>query len=295
MKKWVFLTWFLGSAALAGNSIPEIAQRCGPLTSEEKVLYSSEFKWGYDLPSLLAKYIEVYKSPKRLPKRAFWDTNRQALKLPYDSGRGGDIEINETFVQTIVRHVERAFELKYVDAVFFPDMGHSHLLIPEALYRNKYDKYPVNKMTMMYEDMFKDDRINILYHTAEQLQTLDKQDRVLPDPKIRWRFQTRNIVGRNEPTTDLRVLQNPESKANTVGGEAGYAWWGGGFNISGNQKGCFEYRAHGKIYYFDLSMYDLEPDSENGGWGSDQQIDSEQILMQVGVCRFELQLAGKNS
>lgn len=263
---WILMTLLIGSGAWAGNTLPEITQRCGPLTAAEKPLYSSEFKWGYDLPGMLEKFVEVYKAPKRLPKRAFWDEKRQVLKLPYDSGRGGDIVINETFVQTIVRHVERAFELNYIDAVFFPDMGHSHFLIPDRLYQDKYDKYPVNQMSLMYQDMFKDPQINILYHTAEQLKTLDENDRVLSDPKIQWRFRTRNIVGQNEPTTDLRVLQNPESKANTVGGEAGYNWWGGGFNLSGNQKGCFEYRAHGQIYFFDLSMYDLEPDPASGGW-----------------------------
>jgi hypothetical protein len=215
---------------------------------------------------MLEKFLEIYQAPKRLPKRAFWDEKSQLLKLPFDSGRGGDIAISETFIHSIVRHIERAFELKYVDAVFFPDMGHSHLLIPDGLYQDKYDKYPINQMSLMYQEMFRDPQVNILYHTAEQLNTLDQNDVVLLDPKIQWRYKTRNIVGQNQPATDLRVLQNPESKANTVGGEVGYRWWGGGFNLSGNQRGCFEYRAHGKVYFFDLSMSDLEPDPANGGW-----------------------------
>jgi hypothetical protein len=267
MKKWILISMFLGPAAMAGNSLPEIAQRCAPLSPVEKPLYSGEFHWGYDLPGMLQKFTEIYHSPKRLPRRASWDARQQVLKLPYDSDRGGDIAVGESFIRAIARQVERAFELKYVDAVFFPDMGHSHLLIPENLMREKYNNYPVPQMSMMYRDMFQDENVEVLYHTAEQLTTLDKSDNVLPDPQIQWRYRTRNIVGKIQPTTELKVLQNPESKANTVHGAAGYAWWGAGFNLSAQENGCFEYRAHGKVYRFDLSMYDLEPDPDTvGDW-----------------------------
>lgn len=268
MKKWILFPLLWAQVTWAGNSTIEISQRCAPLSSEEKPLYSGEFRWGYDLPTMLQKFVEIYQSPKRLPRRAFWDSQKQILKLPYDGSRGGDIEISEKFVKTIVRHVERAFELKYVDAVFFPDMGHSHLLIPQQIMKDKYDKYPVNNMSGMYRDMFRDGNVEILYHTAEQLQALDENGDVLNDDHIRWRHHTRNIVGGNSPTTDLRILQNPTSKANTVNEVPGYYWWGAGFNLSAQKNGCFEYRAQGKTFYFDLSMYDLEPDPDSS-WGTD--------------------------
>lgn len=264
MIKWILALMFCGPFAFAGNSLPEIAQRCSPLSADsEKNLHSGDFQWGYDLPGMLLKFSQVYRSSKRLSRRAFWDPHSQTLKLPYDQERGGDIIIGSSFVQSVARHIERAFELKYVNAVFFPDMGHSHLLIPEQLMQAKYDKYPVNQMSQMYQDMFQDETTDVLYHTAEQLTTLDQSQKVLADPQIQWRFRTRNIVGRNHPETDLRVLQNPESKENTVHGAQGYAWWGGGFNLSAQENGCFEYRAHGKVYRFDLSMYDLEPAPES--------------------------------
>lgn len=262
MKKWLLLFILSGPAALAGNTVPEIAQRCALLSSSERPLYSNDFRWGYDLPGMLLKFTEIYRSPKRLDRRAFWDTRSQNIKLPYDQDRGGDIVVGETFIKTIARHIERAFELNYVDAVFFPDMGHSHLLIPEKLMDEKYDKYPVSQMAHMYQDMFQDESVEVLYHTAEQLTTLDENKNVLPDPKIQWRHRTRNIVGKNHPNTDLRLLQNPESKANTAHGDTGFAWWGAGFNLSAQEDGCFEYRVQGKVYRFDISMYDLEPDPE---------------------------------
>lgn len=265
MKKWILASMFFSPWAIAGNTIPEIAQRCALPSSVEKPLYSNDFKWDFDLTTMMQRFTEIYQSPKRLPRRAFWDQRKQALKLPYDLDRGGDIEVSEGFVQAVTRHIERAFELKYVDAVFFPDMGHSHLLIPEQLMKEKYDKYPVNKMSRMYQDLFRDENIQILYHTAEQLKTLGQDGNVLANPKIQWRHHTRNIVGQNNPTTDLLVLQNPDSKANTVHGVPGFSWWGAGFNLSAQKNGCFEYRAHGNVYRFDLSMYDLESDPATPG------------------------------
>lgn len=267
MIKWILLILFASQNIWAGNSLKEISLRCGPLAAGEKPLYSSDFKWDYDIPGMLLKFTEIYHSPKRLPQRAFWDAKKGVLKLPYDAGRGGDIQISETFVQSIVRHVERAFELSYVDGVFFPDMGHSHFLIPEQIMKEKYDRYPIANMTGMFQEMFKDERIKVLYHTAEQLKTLDEDGNVRNDEKIKWRFKTRNIVGELKTTTDLVVLQNPASKANTVNEVPGYFWWGGGFNLSAQKNGCFEYKAHGQTLYFDLSMYDLTSDPETGPWG----------------------------
>ncbi|WP_374030082.1 hypothetical protein [Bdellovibrio bacteriovorus] len=270
MKKWAIVPLLVSQVAWAGNSMLEISQRCQPLSAHEKALYSNDFRWGFDLPGMMQKFTEIYDSEKRLPRRAYWDAQKNVLKLPYDEFRGGDIEINENFVQSIARHIERAFEAKYIDAVFFPDMGHSHLLIPQQLMTDKYDKYPVQQMSLMYQDMFKDSQVEVLYHTAEQLKALDDNGQVLNDEHIKWRHHTRNIVGLINPTTDLKVLQNPQSKANTVGEVPGYYWWGAGFNLSAQKEGCFEYRHNGRVYYFDLSMYDLEPDpntrSQDGGY-----------------------------
>ena len=267
MAQWMFLLIFVSQNVWAGNSLKEISRRCGPLSAGEKPLYSGEFKWGVDIPGMLLKFTEIYRSPKRLPQRAFWDAKKNVLKLPFDAGRGGDIEISENFVKSIVRHVERAFELAYVDAVFFPDMGHSHFLIPEQIMKEKYDRYPVSNMAGMFQDMFKDERVKVLYHTAEQIKTLDEDGNVLNDEQIKWRYKTRNIVGDINPATDLTVLQNPASKANTVGEVPGYFWWGGGFNLSSQQDGCFEYKAHGQTMYFDLSMFDLVSDPDASPWG----------------------------
>ena len=175
-------------------------------------------------------------SPKRLDRRAYWNAATGKLLLPHDAERGGDLEIGEGFVRAVARHIERAFELDYIDAVFFPDMGHSHILIPDALWKSKYDLYPVSKMSDQYRDMFSDSRLQIFYHTAEQLKMLEN-GQLVNDERVRFRHKTRNIAGLIKPAAEPIVYQNPESPANTVSGAPGHFWWGAGFNFSAQKDG----------------------------------------------------------
>lgn len=248
------------SLTLAGNTIEEISQRCAPAQKDEKILYSSDFKWGYNPLEMIQKALDVYSSPKRLGRRAYWDAEKEKIFFPYEKDHGGAVEVSLDLIKTVAHQVERAFENKYIDAVFFPDMGHSHFLVPEKIMEQKYQSIPVENFSTLYREMLRDPEIKILYHTAEQLQVLDENKELLPDPHLQWRFRTRNLVGQNNPQSDLEILQNPESNANTVHGVSGYFWWGSGFNISANEKGCFEYRNQGQSFYFDLSLYDLEAD-----------------------------------
>lgn len=243
------------------NTRDAIAARCSP---SAEPIYTKDFKWGYELPEMLLKFVEMYNSPKRLSKNAYFDSTTQTIRLPYDNDRGGDVVVDESFVQTVARHIEQGFKLDVVDAVFFPDMGHSHLLIPEKLMQEKYDLYPVDQMAQLYTAVFRDHQVKFLYHTAEQLKMLDEKKQVLPTPRVRHRHKTRNLVGLNHTEAEMYFLQNPSSAANTVHEEKGHFWWGAGFNLSANKKGCFAYRAHGKVYYFDISLYDLEYDPADG-------------------------------
>jgi len=245
------------SAAQEGNTAGEIAGRCPPAYPNEPQILQTDFRWDYTLPEMLVRFGEMYASPKRLASRAYWDKESGTVKFPYRKDRGGDIAITPEFIQAVQRHIEKAFEFTYIDAVFFPDMGHSHLLIPDGLWKEKYAHYPVARMTGMYEDMFRDSSLRIFYHTAEQLQTREPDGQLTPDERTRFRYQTRNISGYIDPATDLYVDQNPESDHNTVNDVPGFHWWGAGFNLSAQRDGCFVYNSGGKSYRFDLSMFDL--------------------------------------
>ncbi|MFH2202986.1 MAG: hypothetical protein ABIJ96_07720 [Elusimicrobiota bacterium] len=253
------------SAARPASSVYAENPRCRPESEQGEKIYSSDFRWDYTLPEMKDKFAEMYASAKRLPRRAYWNAEKGRLELPHDAGRGGPVAITDAFVRAVARHIERAYELDYIDGVFFPDMGHSHILIPQALWEEKYNNYGVDKYSRLYEDMYSDPRVEIFYHTAEQLKTREKDGAMVADPRTQWRYKTRNIAGPITADADLRLLQNPESNANTAHESPGYFWWGAGFNLSANENGCFAYTLEGKRYYFDLSLDDIGPAPGAGG------------------------------
>lgn len=253
------------TAAAPGGAVFNM-ERCAPEAAGETPVYADDFKWGYSLGDIKERDKEIYASGKRLGRRAFWNPKTGRLELPYDSGRGGNVPLPEGFVRAVIGHVEEAFAASYVDALIFPDMGHSHFLIPEKLWEEKFEAYPVSEFNKLYEAMMSEPRLQVLYHTAEQLKTREEDGRLVADPRTQFRYKTRNIVGGNPGP--LRVEQNPQSTANTVNGVDGYRWWGGGFNISASKDGCFAASVGGRTVRFDLSLFDLEPSpgSQNGGY-----------------------------
>ena len=245
-----------------GNTSAETAARCSAPSGDETPILQNDFHWFYTMPEMMARFEEMYNSPKRLYKRAYWDPVSSRLKLPGLYG-DKDVRITEGFVKATERHIEQALELKYADAVFFPDMGHSHILIPQELWDSKYRDYPVSQMPEQFEDMFADPRLQFFYHTAEQLKT-NENGQVLPGEHLAFRYKTRNIAGPITADAELSVFQNPDSPANTVGEIPGYRWWGAGFNFSAQKDGCFVYHHGGKTYRFDISLSDLPPKPGSG-------------------------------
>lgn len=246
----------LETAASPGGAVFNMTH-CAAEAAGETPVYSDDFKWGYSLGDIQERYKAIYGSGKRLGRRAFWNPKTGRLELPYDASRGGNVPLPENFVRAVIGHVEEAFASTYVDALIFPDMGHSHFLVPEELWKEKFDAYPVSAFNKLYEAMMSEPRLEVLYHTAEQLKTREKDGALVADPRTQFRYKTRNIVGGNPGP--LRVEQNPESTANTVNGVDGYKWWGGGFNISASKDGCFAASVGGRTVRFDLSLFDLEP------------------------------------
>lgn len=251
------------TAAQAGGGVFDM-RRCGPEDPKAKPVYSNDFKWGSSLDDIKTRYEEIYASGKRLGRRASWNPKTGRLELPYDDARGGPVVLPERFARSVISHVEAAFAASYVDALIFPDMGHSHFLIPEALWKSKFDSYPVARFSQLYTAMMSEPKLEVLYHTAEQLKTRQDDGSLVSDARTRFRYETRNIVGGNPG--GLKVLQNPESRANTVSAVKGYFWWGGGFNISASQDGCFAASVGGKTVRFDLSLFDLEPEPGTATW-----------------------------
>ena len=75
-----------------------------------------------------------------------------------------------------------------------------------------------------------------------------------------WRYFTRNPVGNNHGARGLNLIRDLESPMNTARDLEGYHYYGAGFNVSANEKGCFPYIQDGMVRYFDLSLFDLPVD-----------------------------------
>ncbi len=230
--------------------------RCQPEAAENAKLYSSDLKWHQPLPAMLALYGNIYQSGKRLPKRAYWDSVRGQYLLPYHMAGNTPIVVTEEFIGAVRTHIEKALVRKYADAVFFSDMGHSHMLIPEQKYHDEYRDIPADEHSELYSKAFADREVRFLYHTAEQMEMSGAE------PHIIWRQFTRNLVGENRTGGEVNIEAGYHEPGHTLRDVVGYRWFSAGFNLSASKDGCFPFTTPaGVTMYFDLSMYDLESES----------------------------------
>lgn len=233
---------------------------CGPPNQNEEFLYSEDFHWNMTMEEIETKFTSIYSSQRRLKGRAYWDNQMGSYILPLD--HGGEIQkvkIGETFISSVSRHIEKALQLSLAKAVIFPDMGHSHLLIPEDYFNREILPLPNSQTDLAYEKMLNSEKTKFLYHTAEQLKMKDAEQSLLSDRFLQWRFYTRNLVGDNFNQGLLDIHSALDSKGNTANERhfPHFRWWGAGFNLSASQNGCFAYQSGDQTFYYDISLEDL--------------------------------------
>lgn len=237
-----------------------IQARCQPPSDDEENLYTNDYRWGYTLEELDERYQQLYQSPKRLFDRARYDPDKNQFELPYVESWGGSVVLSERLISNVRIHIEKALERKYVQAIIFPDMGHSHFFVPQEHWDAVYAGGPVSEISHRTTELFEDPELRVLYHTAEQLQMLDEERNLLPDPDLQWRHYTRNIVGDNRGAGVLDILRDPTSLANTARDMEGHHYIGAGFSVSANKNGCFPFVHEGETFFFDLSLSDAPLD-----------------------------------
>lgn len=268
MKTILALLTLLGINAVFAQDVVR-KSHCGVQATDEPAVYSSDFSWGMKLDEIKKKYEEIYKSGKRLKSRAWFDGEN--IVMPHKSFGNGfnKVKLTKKFIKSVRGHVENAMRLGYVDALIFPDMGHSHLFIPQSTY-DKVQRASGGETWKFYELVFQQPDLKVLYHTAEQLEMIDENKKPIDDRKIQWRFFTRNLVGGNQALGKLELLHNETHSHNTGHDyDDNHKYYGAGFNISASVDGCFPFKVNGKTYYFDLSFYDLEPAPGTGSGGLD--------------------------
>lgn len=257
---------------LANASQPRAT--CTRMKEGDPIVYSNDFKWGFSMEEMKAKFEEMYESPKRLKHRAFWDPIRKAYVMEVEQdGVMSPVVLPGKFLASVTRHVEISLERRYADFVFFPDMGHSHFYYAESK-KDDFDKTAGNDRAKIYTWLLNEPSLKVLYHTAEQLaQRADKgTGEIFPGAENHWRYYTRNPVGDirgGETIAPIYAWDN--ERYNTVSNLPGHESYSSGFNIHASKDGCFPYRYKGKTYWFDLSWYDLEyggpvTDVQRGGY-----------------------------
>ena len=237
-----------------------IQARCQPPSDDEENLYTNDYRWGYTPGELDKRYAELYASPKRPFGRARYNLDTDQFELPYVESWGGTVVLPQRLITNVRMHIEKALERKYVQAIIFPDMGHSHFFVPQEHWDSVYEGTPVSAISHRTTALLDDPELRVLYHTAEQLKMRDEEDNVLPDPELQWRHYTRNIVGDNRGAGVLDIIRDLTSNANTARDMEGYEYIGAGFTLSANKNGCFPFVHKGETFYFDLSLSDAPLD-----------------------------------
>jgi hypothetical protein len=241
----------------------EIAARCAPPAADEPVVYLDDFRWDYSLEDMEARFWEIYESGKRLAGRAYYDPERDVFVMPHVPAWGGEVMLSRRLVENVRRHIERSLARNYADFVFFPDMGHAHLFIPEDRWDQVYAGAPVSELSARYAEMFDDPSLRVLYHTAEQLaHTVDGE--LVADRYLQWRHFTRNVVGDNRGLGQIDLIRDLSSSANTAHHLEGHRYHGAGFELSASAEGCFPFVKDGEILYFDLSLTPLASSNPGG-------------------------------
>lgn len=232
-------------------------ERCTPPTSEDGVLYSNELvRFGSSIEDLDFNYPEIYNSNNRLANRVgYFGAEEGFVSKDIFTNSDDKVAFTESLIRAVTLQIEKSLRLNYVKYVFFPDMGHSHLFIPQDYYQDQMSDfkglYPSLELALKAPDL------KILYHTAEKLKMIDDDKVVLTDRYLQWRFYTRNPVG--DLNGNIEILTDYEQGGghNTVRNLEGHKYYSG-FNLSANKSGCFPFQDKaGNIQYFDLSAWDL--------------------------------------
>src|SRR5690554_3614028 len=153
MKKAIL---FSSIAMLSLQALGDISlvrtQTCVPQTPEDKIIYNEDFSWDETLNQILQRAQRLYIADKRLDQRAYINEDKQIVfPMKMFSGETKEVKLTDKFIKSVRLHVEQALKRKYVDAIIFSDMGHSHFFIPQSYYDNELEDFPIHGNHLFYE------------------------------------------------------------------------------------------------------------------------------------------------
>jgi hypothetical protein len=247
----ICLLCFQANAQLSETSIQSNLYRienCSPSKEGEtgRIEFANgdeDYKYGYSEAELTDYFNKVYLQGRRLKNRVFYDSAKHKFTLGSEQFNE---EISLSFVKMIQSHIHFALKNKFVEHIFFSDMGHGHLYYPEKL-----------ELPQIWQDRYKvllnNPSTKLLYHTAEELNFGNPQSRSI---SLEHRFLNRNLIATLDSSLPfIKIAEDKTENVNTVRKIGDYQEAKDFvLYLKANKNGCFKYIKDGEVLYFDLSL-----------------------------------------
>jgi len=187
-------------------------------------------------------FAETYTNPARWDGRAYWSEAQQNFVFEID---GKEYKIPQRFLNSLRRHIETALARGYADHVFYPDLGHVHLMVPQDSGVAADD----------YENIMALPQMKFLFHTAELYKMRDNvTGPLLGDDWWKWRYFSRNLIASNGDVEDMQItFAKDNALYNTVRTLPDHDERATVY-MNSNQNGCFSYVQNGQTLQFDLRL-----------------------------------------
>lgn len=190
------------------------------------------------------QFKKIYTDPRRLESRIFWSEDDQSYAFIRQNKKN---LLPLIFVKNLKRHLQQALQSSFAKFIYYADLGHAHLFIPEEQFWD-----PAQPLVL-----FKSPQTLSLFHTGELYQFKKNgslSGALVEDPQWQRQYRYRNFVGINQPDASIQsIFAAPNEAYNTVRHILGYREVGT-LLISAHQFGCFDLEIDPLNLRFDLSI-----------------------------------------
>lgn len=186
----------------------------------------------------------VYNHHRRIKNRVYWSPEKKNYIFEKSQVQ---FVLPSFFIDNLKNHLHQALNKGYAKHLYYADLGHLHLLIPQADWPSPLPKDSFLNSTELLS----------LFHTGELYQFKkggSLSGKMTDDEEWLWIYRHRNFVGKNQidqPITPL--FSQLDAVYNTVRSLEGYKELGSVY-FSAHQNGCFALDENNLDLRFDISV-----------------------------------------
>lgn len=190
--------------------------------------------------SVKIAFENTYNSPQKLLSPLFKIEDQYMISSGHRS-----FKVPLQFIAAITHHVNSALKNGYADFLFYPDMGHVHILQPSSA----TDSTDLESLLQRQDLLF-------LYHTGELFKfkagSLFSPE-LVEDPWMQTRYIHRNFIGTLDTSQDVELRFALDQPYNTVREITGYKQVLR-LSLSAHRDGCLSFRHNNRDLFFDISL-----------------------------------------